>query len=158
MYTCLYDIYIFHGTLNISVLHSSTSLFILTICNSLYLLTLVSHSFPSPWQTQVHSSCQWVCFRFIDRFICVIFQIPHVSDIIWYLSFSFFLSFFFSRAKPTAYRSSRARDWVRATAAGLHHTHSNVGSESCLQPTPLLTAMLDPLTQWAGPGIQPCGY
>ena len=24
----------------------------------------------------------------------------------------------------------------RATAAGLHHSHSNMGSEPCLQPTP----------------------
>ena len=33
---------------------------------------------------------------------------------------------------------------IRAVAAGLHHSHSNVGSEPHLRPTPLLTAMLDP--------------
>ena len=26
---------------------------------------------------------------FVDRFTCTAFQIPHISDIIWYLSFSF---------------------------------------------------------------------
>ena len=31
-----------------------------------------------------------------------------------------------------------------ATAVGLYHSYSNAGSELCLQPTPQLTAMLDP--------------
>ena len=44
----------------------------------------------------------------------------------------------------TAYGNSQARDRIRATAACLHHSHSNVGSELCLQPTPWLVAMPDP--------------
>ena len=28
----------------------------------------------------------WVCFCFVYRYICIIFQIPHINDIIWYLS------------------------------------------------------------------------
>ena len=40
---------------------------------------------------------------------------------------TFFLSFF--RAAPEASGSSQARSWIRATAAGLHHSHSNTGSE-----------------------------
>ena len=32
------------------------------------------------------------CFCFVDRIICVIFQILQISDIIWYLSFSFWLT------------------------------------------------------------------
>ena len=32
------------------------------------------------------------CSCFIDMFICVIFQVPHTSDSIWYLSFSFRLT------------------------------------------------------------------
>ena len=41
-----------------------------------------------------------------------------------------------------AYEGSQAKGQVRAAAAS--HSHSNVGSQLCLQPTPQLTAMLDP--------------
>ena len=44
------------------------------------------------------------------------------------ISFYFF-SFFFFRASPAAYGSSQARDQSGATAARLHNSHSNVGSE-----------------------------
>ena len=47
-----------------------------------------------------------------------------------------FLFFHYFRAAPTAYGSSQARDPVGATAAGLHHSHSNTGSGPYLQPTP----------------------
>ena len=33
---------------------------------------------------------------------------------------------------------------IGAVAAGLHHSHSNIGSELCLWPTPQLTATMDP--------------
>ena len=33
--------------------------------------------------------------------------------------------FFLFRAAPEAYGRSQARGWIRATAAGLHHSHSN---------------------------------
>ena len=39
-------------------------------------------------QPQICSVCLWLCFCFTDKFICIIFWIPHISDIIWYLSFS----------------------------------------------------------------------
>ena len=48
------------------------------------------------------------------------------------------------RAAPAAHGSSQARDRIGAAAAGLHHSHSNVGSEPHLQPTPQLMAMPDP--------------
>ena len=51
--------------------------------------------------------------------------------------------------------SSQARGWIRATAAGLPHSHSNARSEPHLQLTPHLTAMRDPLIYWAGPDIKP---
>ena len=47
-------------------------------------------------------------------------------------------------ATPMAYRGSQARDLIGAVAAGPHQSHSNVGSEPFLQPTPQLTATLDP--------------
>ena len=51
--------------------------------------------------------------------------------------FFFFLSFLF-RAASAAYGSSQARSPIRAAAAGLHHSHSNAGSE-----LPQLMATLD---------------
>ena len=59
-----------------------------------------------------------------------------------YLYTFFFLSF--SRAAPAAYGSSQARDLIRGAATSLHQGHSNAGSELHLQPTPQLTATLDP--------------
>ena len=43
-----------------------------------------------------------------------------------------------------AYGTAQARGLIRAIAASLHHSHSNVGSEPHLQPTPQLTVTLDP--------------
>ena len=43
-----------------------------------------------------------------------------------------------------AYGGSQASGQIGATATGLCHCHSDVGSELCLQPTPQLMVMLDP--------------
>ena len=51
-------------------------------------------------------------------------------------TFVLFLFFVFSRAAPLAYGGSQGRGLIRAVATGLHHSHSNMGSE--------LTVMLDP--------------
>ena len=50
----------------------------------------------------------------------------------------------FFRAAPAAYGDSQARGLIRATAAGLHHSHSNARSKPCLRPTPQCTATPDP--------------
>ena len=47
---------------------------------------------------------------------------------------------------------SQARGQIGATAAGLHHSHSNVGSEPRLRPTPQLAAMPDPQPTEGGQG------
>ena len=52
--------------------------------------------------------------------------------------------FAFSKAAPEAYGGSQARDCIGAVAASLCQGHSNTGSEPRLQPTPQLTATLDP--------------
>ena len=63
---------------------------------------------------------------------------------------SFFLSFFFFfggdlfRATLTTYGSSQSRVRIGAVAAGLHHSHSNMGSKPCLRPTPQFTGTPDP--------------
>ena len=54
----------------------------------------------------------------------------------------FLLSVF--RAAPMAHGDSQAKGPIRALAAGLCHSHSNAGSEQCLQPIPQLMAMPDP--------------
>ena len=46
------------------------------------------------------------------------------------------------RAAPAACGGSQGRGPIGATAAGLCHSHSDAGSELCLQPTPQLTALL----------------
>ena len=72
-----------------------------------------------------------------------------------YLKFSFFIFFpFFPYAAPSAYGSFQARVQIRATAASLHHSHSNMGSKPSLWPTPQLMAMLVSLTHWVRPGIK----
>ena len=53
-----------------------------------------------------------------------------------YLPFFFFFLLF--KSVPVAHGSSQARGWIRAAAAGPYHSHSNVGSEPHLQPTPPL--------------------
>ena len=60
-----------------------------------------------------------------------------------FFSFSFCL-FAISWAAAAAYGGSKARGPIGAVATGLHHSHSNVGSEKCLWPTPQLVAMPDP--------------
>ena len=63
------------------------------------------------------------------------------------LFFLFFFSprlFAFSRAVPVAYGDSQARGRIGAVAASLRQSHSNVGSQLLLQPTPQLMETLDP--------------
>ena len=70
------------------------------------------------------------------------------------------LSLFFFRASPLAYGRFQARGQIRATAASLHHGHSNTGSEPHLRPMPQLTAMPDPrpTEQSQGSNLNPHGY
>ena len=72
---------------------------------------------------------------------------------LFFLSFFFFFCFF--RATPAAYGSSQARGRIRAVVAGLHHSHSNMGSEPPLRPIPQLTAMPDPEPTEQGQGKKP---
>ena len=51
---------------------------------------------------------------------------------------------FWGGAALTAYGNCQAKGRIGATAAGLHHSHSIMGSEPHLQLTQQLTAMLHP--------------
>ena len=66
---------------------------ILNVIVCIYKSQLLGHPTPlcSLPATIVFSLCLGVCFCFVERFISAIFWIPNISDIIWYLSFSFWL-------------------------------------------------------------------
>ena len=61
----------------------------------------------------------------------------------------------FFRAPPEAHGVSQASDPIGAVAAGLNHSHSNLGSQPCLRSTPQLTAMPDPYPTEQGQGLNP---
>ena len=134
---------------SIPVLYSRTSLLIHSKCNSLHLPIPKSQSMlppPSaPRQPQVCSLCLGVCFCSVDRFICTIFTI------------FYFICLF--RVTLMAYGGSQARGWIRATASGLHHSHSNMGSKSHLWLTAQPMAMPDsqPTEQGQESNLRPHG-
>ena len=57
-----------------------------------------------------------------------LFSSPLLDQCLVYSRF-FFLSFFLFRAALAAYGNSQARGRIGAAAAGLHHRHSNTGSQ-----------------------------
>ena len=68
----------------------------------------------------------------------------------------FFSSLLLFRAAPEAYGASQAKSQIRATAAGVHHSHSNAGSETHLRSeTPQLMALLEPRPTERGQGSNP---
>jgi len=70
------------------------------------------------------------------------------SHIHTYIHSSFpFFSFLLFRAVPAAYGSSQARGPIRASAAGLHHSHSNMGSELHLHHSSWQRQILNPLRE-----------
>ena len=59
---------------------------------------------------------------------------------LWVLQHLYNMAPFFSlKASPVVYRGSQARGRIGATAASLHHSHSNTGSPAC----------------WVRPGLEP---
>ena len=101
-------------------------------------------------------SCPWIRMRLTGPLYCFFCRLWHVNrdfsllplpplphlplPILWdNLSF-----FFFFKATGAAYGSSQARGQITATAAGLHHSHSNIRSKPRLWSAPQLTAMPDP--------------
>ena len=74
-------------------------------------------------------------------------QVTEKAYAVTHFSFSFFAS-------------SKAKGLIGATAASLHHSHINLGSEPYLWPTPQLTAMPEPqpTDQGQGSNLHPHGY
>ena len=58
--------------------------------------------------------------------------------------FIYFVFLPFLGLLPVAYGGSQAGSLIGAVATGLRQSHSNVGSEPRLQPTPQLTETPDP--------------
>ena len=84
--------------------------------NSVSLLEELPNSFPQ-WLHYLHFHQQ-----------CT--MVPKSLHLLQHLLFSFFIFvFLLFRAAPTAYESSQARGQIEATAPGVHHSHSNTGSE-----------------------------
>ena len=52
--------------------------------------------------------------------------------------------FIYFRPTHVAYRNSKTRGQIVATAASQHHSHSNTRPEPCLQTIPELMAIVDP--------------
>ena len=79
-------------------------------------------------------------------------SIPHILD--------FLFVFVLGPVTPMAYGGSQARGQIGAVTASLHYSHSYVGSEPHLQPTPELMAMPDPRPPEQGHrlNLHPLGY
>ena len=82
-------------------------------------------------------SCMILFLPFFFFFLFLFFFFYFFFVLFWFFNLLFFvclfvLSFAFSRATPAAYGGSQARSLIGAVAAGLHHIHSNTGSEPCL--------------------------
>ena len=77
-----------------------------------------------------------------------------------FFSFFFFFSFWLFRTTHMAYGSSQAKGRIGATAAGLHHSHSNLGSQLHLQPTHSSWQhwIPDPTEQGQRSNLHPHGY
>ena len=105
---------------------------LLICCSALVLGFLFTLTLGSLFAAQL---CWSLCFS-----ACLLSTLSWGSQILFF----FFFLFAFSRAAPAAYGGSQARGLIRAVAAGLSQSHSNVGSKPLLQPTPQLTATPGP--------------
>ena len=85
--------------------------------------------------------------RFITPYSAYFYLFIYFIYLFLFFIFCLFLSFVvvvaISWAAPAAYGVSQARGLIGAVAASLRQSHSNAGSEPCLQPTPQLTATPD---------------
>ena len=82
-----------------------------------------------PWQPHICSLCLWICFCFVDKLICVIFYIPRVSAIIWYLSFSVWLtSLWWSSLGPFVFLQRTLFHRFSRLSSVLVYIHSTLSS------------------------------
>ena len=117
------------------------------------LISTVSRSVPQLQQHQIQTPCtgrgsnpyfcsdQATAIRILTH--CTIVGIPklYIYDGGFFCCSFVFLLF---RVTSSPYGNSQARGRIGATAASVHHSHSNARSEPPLWPTPQLTAVSDP--------------
>ena len=108
----------------------------ISVC--LFRATLVAYS-GSQARSQIGAVAAWLCHSQHG-----IQGIQHGFVNCWAMARTPFFFFFFGLYTPVAHESSQARGQIEAAADGLHHSHSNMGSELRFQPTPRLMETLDP--------------
>ena len=81
----------------------------------------------------------YIKFKNIQKKMTGSYYYREIQTFFWGGGFCLFL-----RVAPLAYGGSQAWGLIGATAAGLGHSHSNVGFEPCLPPIPQLTETPDP--------------
>ena len=64
--------------------------------------------------------------------VSIVFLLQKVTGLESYSMYGFHIAFYLVRAAPEAYGTSQARGQIGARPAGLHHSHSNIGSKSHL--------------------------
>ena len=116
-----------------------------------------------PWDFRLADIISWKVFIDWPVFLCkvqtgaeyIIISNPppgSTSYLFYFITFYFILFYFIFCLLSSlgcicimwSYGGSQAKGWIGASAAGLHHSHSNLGSEPCLQPTPQHTTTPDP--------------
>ena len=80
----------------------------------------------------------------------------NIRNVFFFFVFFFFFWSFFFRVAPMAYGGSQARGAIRAVAASLHQSYSNVGSKPHLRPTdePTVHSNAGTLNHRERPGIK----
>ena len=106
------------------------------ICNLHYSSRLTA--VPDPRPTEQSEGLNPYPHGYSDPFL-----LSHNRNSLEVLFVCFFFVFCLCSAAPMGFGGSQARELIRATAAGLHHSHSNARSEPHLRPVPQLMAMLD---------------
>ena len=115
--------------------------------------SILFHTLYSSTPTRLFKSKSQTSFVPVKSSVSIFIKVDILAE---FLSFVHAFFFFFFRA----YGSSQAGGQIRASAAGLCHNHSNLGSELCLQPTPQFMVTPEPQpTDWGqGLNMHPHGY
>ena len=115
----------------LNILHNNMLLFVLTE--------------PSPSVNWIKLFKSNFIKHFFEHIICTVICVWQVSIFLFFFfSFFSFLAFCFLGPYPRHMELPRLGGPVGAVTSSLRHSHSNAGSEPCLQPTPQLKAMPDP--------------